>query len=60
MENKNQIVFAIFGDSKFIAWTYGVFMQLVRFPKVYDESDRQIEIVLSNFESKISQIHYSK
>lgn len=51
-----EIIFAIFGDGKFISWTYGLFMQLTTYPKVYNESDRQIEVVLSNFKSKIRRL----
>lgn len=57
MENKNKIVFALFGDGKFISWTYGMFTQLVNYPKVYNESDHQIEIVQKNFYSKIRRIN---
>lgn len=55
MENK--IVFALFGDGKFISWTYGMFTQLVDYPKVYTESNHQIEIVQKNFYSKIKRIN---
>lgn len=57
MENKNKIVFALFGDGKFISWTYGMFTQLVNYPKVYTESQHQIEIVQKNFYSKIERIN---
>ena len=55
MEHK--IVFALFGDGKFISWTYGMFMQLVNYPKVYTESQHQIEVVQKNFYSKIKRIN---
>ena len=54
---KNKIVFALFGDGKFISWTYGMFTQLVDYPKVYTESNRQIEVVQKNFYSKIKRIN---
>ena len=54
-EIKNKIVFALFGDNNFVAWTYGLFTQLVDYPKVYSESERQIDVVVSNFNSKIKR-----
>lgn len=53
---KNKVVFAIFGNGNFISWTYGMFTQLVDFPKIYDESEKQIEVVVKNFYSKIRKI----
>lgn len=52
-----QIVFALFGDGEFISWTYGLFTQLSSFPKVYNESERQIDIVVDNFKSKIRRLN---
>lgn len=53
-ENKDKpIVFAIFGDDKFISWTYGMFTQLVTRPKLYGYSQEQIKTCTRNFKSKI-------
>lgn len=53
-ENKDKpIVFAIFGDDKFISWTYGMFTQLVTKPKLYGYSQEQINTCTRNFRSKI-------
>lgn len=51
-----QIVFALFGDGEFISWTYGLFTQLSSYPKIYNESERQIDIVVDNFKSKIKRL----
>ena len=50
------VIFAIFGDNQFIAWTYGMFTQLVKYPKIYDNSERQVEVVLTNAKSKIRRL----
>lgn len=55
MSNKN-VIFAMFGDNQFIAWTYGLFTQLVKFPKVYGNSEYQIGIVTDNAKSKIRRL----
>jgi len=54
--NKENVIFAIFGDNQFIAWTYGMFTQLVKYPKIYGNSERQIEVVLTNAKSKIRRL----
>ena len=54
---KNSIAFALFGDGKFISWTYGLFVQLTDRPKVYPDTEEQIQIVVSNFKTKIRKLH---
>lgn len=54
--DKNKVIFSIFGDNQFIAWTYGMFTQLVKFPKVYENSEKQINIVINNAKSKIRRL----
>lgn len=59
-ENKKPIVFAIFGDEKFISWTYGMFTQLVKHPKLYGNSQDQINTCNSNFDSKLKRYYENK
>jgi hypothetical protein len=54
--SNSKVIFAIFGDNQFIAWTYGMFTQLVRFPKIYGNSENQIDIVTNNAKSKIRKL----
>lgn len=53
---KDNLVCAIFGDGKFTSWTYGMFMQLVSSPKIYNNTDRMMEVIISNFKSKIKHL----
>lgn len=54
--SNSKVIFAMFGDNQFIAWTYGMFTQLVKFPKVYGNSEYQIDIVTNNAKSKIRKL----
>lgn len=58
--NRQNIVFAIFGDDKFISWTYGMFTQLVKYPKLYGNSQGQIATCQSNFRSKMKSYFEAK
>ena len=53
---KNTLICAIFADDKFLSWTYGMFMQLVDFPKIYSKTDSQMNTILKNFNSKIEKL----
>lgn len=50
------ICFAYFGDGKFLGWYADSFGSIRDSPKVYPNSERQLEIISSNFRNKVNKI----
>lgn len=55
---RKTICFAYYGDGHFIGWYSDSFGSITKnSPKLYGESEEQIEIVAKNFRYKIEQLH---
>jgi hypothetical protein len=54
---KKTIAFAYYADNKFIGWYGGTFGPVSDVPKLYTNSESQIDVVTKNFRNKIKKIN---